>query len=750
MGWSASNIDGSWVYSELVVLNSSGNVSEVRSNFRVIKITYSNDTGNTVDIKSFTCQLGSGDTDGDPIYSGGKRSDGTAISYTVNGGTISVAAVYNGSVISRSTVTRDVACENHGARLPDPESGWFVNIATNTNYSVTFNLTSTVRLSPGGEAVFYVGKYGSSNTILSSRYNDTRHLVTGVVEVYKPPITGSVTITANDQTILYGNSASVSYNVTVTGAPSGYQQSVSGGGSLGTITSQRSGTVSVTITHPDYEGSLTDSDTYVILCKLNAPTTSLSSSTSGFTIGTNITPTVSEGNNPSGCERYHQVSLNSSSTWTNVSVPYTISSGSSVRFRTSLSKVAGYTSSDWGSPSSTVSIYYEPRSMSSNGFTVNYRYTPPNGTETNLPTGDNVAVPTGSVKINWSSFLASKNLGRFNYYRVYIYKEGTTTSPLASQSGSNDPNSSKSQTFTISPDWAGQRIYLKLECLCRWPDSTSGALYGPNTSTGVFTSSSFLVGGYPEVPVVKYPLGTTFSSANKRLRLIFTVSNPPYLSDWDITDVEVEVRGTSTRTYKYSTSPAHFYSKMSNKPDTIPSGTILDFTTPEVDNISSGTTYRIRCSNQYMTGDWTGYYFLNFISLDYMVQNRKLLETDMIKLHQSLVDITRGYTNYNSNLYSEISVMYPPKVEQDKYLVKATGVYLGSSGIIKKLSSLYDLVSVNSVPPSGLGLNFSQIDTITTTQVVDAQSPPFSVSGGYYQPKGNYFNIIINVLKSML
>lgn len=701
----------------------------------VLEIKFTNDGNTPYTLNSFTVQIGTGDTtntDGIVSITGGV--------HRASGGTIT--ASLKGDFSGSAEVTQSVQVESRDGS----SGGYFYDIGGNSRYNITFTVN---KLFSAGESYTAQIYKSSSGGLITTRRYDSQQVSISQTQ-YKPPITGSVTITANDQTILYGNSASVSYNVTVTGAPSGYQQSVSGGGSLGTITSQRSGTVSVTITHPDYEGSLTDSDTYVILCKLNAPTTSLSSSTSGFTIGTNITPTVSEGNNPSGCERYHQVSLNSSSTWTNVSVPYTISSGSSVRFRTSLSKVAGYTSSDWGSPSSTVSIYYEPRSMSSNGFTVNYRYTPPNGTETNLPTGDNVAVPTGSVKINWSSFLASKNLGRFNYYRVYIYKEGTTTSPLASQSGSNDPNSSKSQTFTISPDWAGQRIYLKLECLCRWPDSTSGTLYGPNTSTGVFTSSSFLVGGYPEVPVVKYPLGTTFSSANKRLRLIFTVSNPPYLSDWDITDVEVEVRGTSTRTYKYSTSPAHFYSKMSNKPDTIPSGTILDFTTPEVDNISSGTTYRIRCSNQYMTGDWTGYYSLNFISLDYMVQNRKLLETDMIKLHQSLVDITRGYINYNSNLYSEISVMYPPKVEQDKYLVEATGVYLGSSGIIKKLSSLYDLVSVNSVPPSGLGLNFSQIDSVTTTQVVSAQSPPFSVSGGYYQPKGNYFNIIINVLKSML
>lgn len=723
----------------VVSKGSGGNWGVSSSN--VMNIKFSNNESTTYLLNSFTVRLGVGVG---TLY----NSDGSPVTCSYS----EITATTRGSFVTSATVTQRVSVENAGSSSSD---GYFNDISGNSSYNVTFVLSTPYSMSPGSTAEVNIYKSGPSNGsgtgALTSRKPDGSYLSVNSTQ-YKPPITdiGSVTITADDQTILYGNSASVIYKVTVTGVPAGYQQSVSGGGSLGIITSQRSGTVYVTITHPDYSGELKAEDSYTITCKLNAPTTSLSSSTSGFTIGTNITPTVSEGNNPSGCERYHQVSLNSSSTWTNVSVPYTISSGSSVRFRTSLSKVAGYTSSDWGSPSSTVSIYYEPRSMSSNGFTVNYRYTPPNGTETNLPTGDNVAVPTGSVRINWSSFLASKNLGRFNYYRVYIYKEGTTTSPLASQSGSNDPNSSKSQTFTISPDWAGQRIYLKLECLCRWPDSTSGTLYGPNTSTGVFTSSSFLVGGYPEVPVVKYPLGTTFSSANKRLRLIFTVSNPPYLSDWDITDVEVEVRGTSTRTYKYSTSPAHFYSKMSNKPDTIPSGTILDFTTPEVDNISSGTTYRIRCSNQYMTGDWTGYYSLNFISLDYMVQNRKLLETDMIKLHQSLVDITRGYINYNSNLYSEISVMYPPKVEQDKYLVEATGVYLGSSGIIKKLSSLYDLVSVNSVPPSGLGLNFSQIDSVTTTQVVSAQSPPFSVSGGYYQPKGNYFNIIINVLKSML
>lgn len=700
----------------------------------VLEIKFTNDGNTPYTLNSFTVQIGTGDTtntDGIVSITGGV--------HRASGGTIT--ASLKGDFSGSAEVTQSVQVESRDGS----SGGYFYDIGGNSRYNITFTVN---KLFSAGESYTAQIYKSSSGGLITTRRYDSQQVSISQTQ-YKPPITGSVIINAIDKTVLYGETTSVSYIIMPNHIPPGYQQTITGGGSLGAITGQKTGTVSVTITHPDYTGSLTDSDTYTISCKLNPPTTSLSSSTGGLTVGTSVSPTVSEGNNPSGCTRFYQVSLNNSSTWSSVNVPYPLNSGTSVRFRSWLSK-SGYVSSDPGSASPSVGIYYEPRNMSTNGFSVSYKYTPPGGTETNLPIGDNVAVPTGTVKINWSSFLASKNLGRFNYYKVYVYKEGTTTNPLASQSGSNDPNSSKSQTFTISPDWAGQRIYLKLECLCRWPDSTSGSFYGPNTSTGVFTSSSFLVGGYPEVPVVKYPSSTTFSSANKRLRLVFTVSNPSYLSDWDITDIEVEVKGTSTRTYKYSTSPAHFYSKMTTKPKTVPSGTILDFTTPEVDNVSSGTTYRIRCSNQYMTGEWTTYYSLNYVDLSYMVQNRKLLETDMIKLHQSMISITKGYDDYDSNLHVELSTMYPPKNSQGEYIVKATGTYLGSSGIIKKLNNLYDLVSKDSVPPGGLGLNFNQIDTNSINQVVVARNLPFSVSGGYYQPKGNYFNFIIDVLKNML
>lgn len=733
-----------------VVVSSGIDVSYIQSPPNLTVCTIQNTFNYPIMITGITIRMGVG-TRGSYFYQGDVvHGTGTNFTFTVSGG---------GSSDSKYIST---PVSDNGAGLP---------IYSQTA-DYTFNLT--VRIN-SGESVTFSGIKDVTNTVACfdrSNYPGNAY----VAASYLPVLTGSFSVDGTETTILYDESGNLSstYSSNISSPIVSYTYTLLSGSasiSSSTISNVRSRCqvkVTGTLTKSNYYGSLTATDTFYVECKLNYPTLSTILSTGGLTIGTSvpstgldITPSsepvlINYNNNPEECTAQYQVSVDEGE-WSTISTPYTITEGEVIKFRANLSKT-DYITSEYSENTEDINIYYEPRLMESNGFNYNFKYIEVGTTdEVELPifANDGVVVPTSTLVVNWGSFLPSKNLGRFNRYAVLMLVDTSTGEELYN-SGilvNNPSTNNHKHTFNVNPVWAGKTCVIKLECTCKWPDSTEGSLYGP-ADTAIFVSRDFFIGGFPKVPEVKYPSITGFYSSNNRLRLIFKVTNPDYFLFEQITNVSVEIsrQGYHTSVYTYKNNREMFWS-INPVPSTDPldNGTLLDFTVPEEYVLDTNTKFRINCSNRYLTSDWTDYYTLTMLPLEMMVNNRKLLRSDLIDVKDSPVKVLLGYTNYPSGVSSYVDVL-PEQTPQGDYKVQ-NNLYITNTGVINRLHNLYKEVSKDSLPPKEFRLNLNNIDIITKNDLtyVDAETEfIYSTEVGSFIPIGNYFNFIIYIMKNML
>lgn len=702
----------------------------------ILQIKVTNNEGAPVKLKSLTCQLGIGVGS---LYGTGGYVTGAS-------GTGTAKLAWSGGSVT-ATVSKTVSVASAGT---SSSYGYFNNIGGNSGYNVTFTFSGDgISISNGSSVTFNVTNASSaSNRIITAR-KDTSQSVTGVIA---KPITGSITnVKVTDQTILYGGSGTLNCTYSTTAPSAGRHVSITyqlssgsatvSGDKISNVTAACTVKATVTITCDGYTGSLTGTGSGTINCKLNAPTCSLDvPSTGGFTIGNEVTPTADKGNNPFSMTTHWQVQIDSGSFQT-ADVPYETVSGNSIRFRAYFSK-DGYVASEWSNGTDSAKIYYEPRDMASQDFKYYFEYQEPDSSSYSEISSEDIIAPGGSLRIRWESFLTKYNLGNFNYVRIRII-DTSNEEVLKELKNTNNPSAYKNLTTDILTEWASKTVKIELACTY----SSDGSSYKTPQSTATFTSVAVFVGGLPEVPEIIYPSSTEFFTANSRVRLIFKVKNQ--IPSEVITDISVEIRtSSSVRTKTYLSNQDLFFSGTTNKPQEIPSGTIVDFTVPADIHADTGTSFRIMCKTRLLESDWTEKYTMTRLLDSYVEEGSFLKKTDLLKIGQELQQILDEY----SNILSMADIWKLPQ-ELDGYYLVEQDPYTDTSGVIKRLESLYKTVTsspYNSVPPNTIDiLSFDKINTTSRNEVVNAKDPPYQGTV-YYTPIGNYFNYIIYVMKNML
>ena len=307
------------------------------------------------------------------------------------------------------------------------------------------------------------------------------------------------------------------YSYSVSG---GYGSAISSGSSTANPTISVQGLTSVYGTYyvlntndtsnpQDYVPS-EESDALVIYCKFNKPTINFRpSSTGGFTIDNVLTMNY-EGTQSSGTEfspylanpstispdsslfnmRYYIGTSTDNGDYVSNGSTITVSEGMYLRGY-ALSAYPGFVSSDY-SEGLLLPVYTYPRnmdSMLSGEWTPSFTFVSPEG-ETPLPTsGSSISIPasSGYVRIDFSGFLPTYNLGKFNYYRTSVLYDGEELVGTSS-TGPNDPTSSNSLTVELPVPYYG--IYMQVKLQCGYIDSNNNVSYATDGSNE-FTTVEF-------------------------------------------------------------------------------------------------------------------------------------------------------------------------------------------------------------------------------------------------------------------
>lgn len=714
-------------------------------------LTYTNDTGKSIVVKSISVYLGTGSatfTDGDTVPGNGSPFEAK----------LSINGVYSDAV----TVSNKVGRSGNDPYYPTRSDCILHTFDFSSRVEVSSSSTITVKIKRTGGSgncicydrdrgrtavILYSGKPPAPSAPSSSNLNILSE------KLYTP------TVSLKDIVTSWSGATGCQYQALMysSGEGSGWNYYSDGSWVDASLYSKIQFRLYNKTTNNDYETPSSDlsySGSKTCTIKLNAPRTSYTaSSTGGYTIGESVTVTSSSSTNPSSLSYTIGYSTNSgtsqSGTYGGNSVSHTLTNNTT-KFRSKVSKT-GYADSDYSSWTSAVPVYYEPRNMTSNGFTHSFKS---DGSDI---TSSTVAIPGKTLVVSWSSFLTSKNLGRFN--QVVIKVLDSSGNILLSVKDSNTPSTSGSSSIEVVPEWGGKTCKLRLECLCLY-DSVE---YGPQ-ETAVFESEEFLVGGFPEISMI-YPSTSEFYSCNNHVRLIFDVINPSYFSDRKINNVTVRVVTQSgVIDYNYNTqSKKYFMSTVSEKPEEIDSGTRVDFTLPETSEELNGVTLKVRCSNEFLNSEWCDV-TLNYIdtarglsssghidSSGYVSPGRPLLESDMICIHDWTRDVLKGYSNFKSSAWKDADDNLPDQDSDGNYLVQKRPYY-NRAGVIYLLKSVYDLVKVYSIPPESYRIDLDKIDIYNLDpELVQSSKPPFQESdNGKFTPTGNYFNYILYILKNML
>lgn len=453
-----------------------------------------------------------------------------------------------------------------------------------------------------------------------------------------------------------------------------------------------------------------------IPAKLPAP--SVSVSPSPVTVEQSVSLTCTSEDFPSATPEFQYSRGSSLATCTS---PFKImNSGYKFRVRISMS---GYVTSDWSSWSSEVVVYFEPRDMSSKGFSPTF----------SIDSSETPFVVSGTeVTVSWGEFRPALNLGRFNYYVLDLvcFDGFSDWNVVETVKGTNSPldTSVTSGSIILDEDKTlGQKCKLRLSC--QYIDS-SGNLYGPQESAQFF-SKEYYISGYPAQPETLYPSGQNFTSCNLKPRIIFKVSNPSYLEDTNIYDVRVSISSNSgTAEYTLSSNPEYFCTK--DGPASLPlsSGSVLVFT-PE--SSEEQRTFRIYSTNAYLENKRPTVVVCSYDSLPYAKKGEVLRKTQ--KDH--LVDRVKGTLKD----YEKILTISLPEQENagPDYVVKSLFVSL-----IEVLRQTYETVVSQYAPRPENEIDLGEVNTTADKPPVIADRSNFVVT------LGNYFNDVLYVLKSML
>lgn len=380
---------------------------------------------------------------------------------------------------------------------------------------------------------------------------------------------------------------------------------------------------------------------------------------------------------------------------------------------------SGYVSSDVSSASNSVDVYFEPRSMSLNGFKVQF-------------SPESLVIPGANVYSTWNDFKPSLNLGRFNYYVLQLLSKNSSESWEVSISvdGTNTPTSTSvtSKSISVTTSLAGKTCKLRLSCYYK----SGNSIEGPQ-KTSVFDSNEFLVAGYPDPPEYMYPGVRDFTTCNLTPRIIFKVSNPDYLDDKDIYDIRIVVRsGSDSKTYTFKNHSNRFFDKNGViSTSKVPNGTFVSFT---LDSSSSDRTIQVYCTNAYLECKDPSVCISTYSEINYPVKGSVLSNKGHREvLYTRVREVINGYKKVNGNkgLDAVESTTYPPVIKS--FCIP----------ILNLLKSSHEAVLQYS-PSRDSDINIGGIDTSTEHPPVVTDTEEFGIT------LGNFFSDIYYILKNML
>lgn len=743
----------------------------------VLDITVENNEGKDIYLESLTCQLASGL--GSVYY---PRDN----AYVNGGGGVCTATLSWSGGSTTATVSQSIGVESSG----NPSSGYYYNCGGSSDYNVTFNF-SGILITNGSSMTFSIDNHESdSGHVLTSR-NATNQVVTGTFrgrDIYGEII--NVSISAANSTVRYNESTTLSSSGSLSGTPSGTQLSTSyeiisgsatlSGENLNFVKSQVKVRVTKTATCSGYSGSLTATAETTVNCKLNTP---IIQGQSFISIGNTVNFTTSSTvENPSGVTLNWSASTTDLQSYKEITMPYAVTEStnpgstiSRIGFRLYLTK-QGYVESDTSGNFSTV--LYEPRDMSSGTggeFNPSFSYQSASGDAYQIDQNFKEVVivkqglETSKIYISLQRFSPELNLGRFNYYRV-SFIDVNSSSALYSREASWSPN----QIGIISIDLGktgtsliGKTVKVKLECLCRWPESSTN-IYGPKSSAIFETPVSFLVGGLPLTPEMIYPYGD-LSTCNIRPRILFKVGNPDYLDDEPITDIFVtNVRlFNSTTSYSYRNNPSDFAVVRggADSSGNILNNSVVAYYFPEGYQ-TSNSAVKVFCKNRYGESKTAATFNVNRLDdpiapLSGEILNQLTLSTFKKKLILHPLSGPQDWLDSYRTILEDAGLLSSNFWEDpdDDYTWQVSPM---TGYTIPRLKDLYDYIVDNYGYHRNLSTGsyrdfFDFIDVGETTSIITAKlfnpppsNKPFDVEGNYFSPKGNYFTFAYYALKYLM
>lgn len=378
----------------------------------------------------------------------------------------------------------------------------------------------------------------------------------------------------------------------------------------------------------------------------------------------------------------------------------------------------GYVSSDLSDASSPVVVYFEPRSMSSNGFKVTFNTS-------------SLVTPGTSLFSSWNDFKPLLNLGRFNHYVLELLSSRDGSWVLEeSVSGGNIPTSTSVDSYAIEvgPDLAGLSCKLRLSCYYKSGDS----VVGPQT-TAQFESDEFIVGGYPLQPEFIYPGVRDFKTCNLTPRLIFKVSNPDNLPDTNIYDIRVVVKTNSGDViYTFKDNSDMFFDKNGSiVVDVIPNETFVVFKLPSSSDIR---TVQVYCKNAYLEVLSPSVVVCTYVTSSYPAKGTILSNKNhREEIYSKVREVVEGYRKINGDkgLVSLESSNYPPVVKS--FCIP----------ILNLLKTTHDAI-LQYAPRQAADIRIEGIDTSTEQPFVVTNTESFGTT------LGNFFSDIYYILKNML
>jgi len=397
-----------------------------------------------------------------------------------------------------------------------------------------------------------------------------------------------------------------------------------------------------------------DSDGFTVISEtpeVTLATPSISLSPSGaISVGESSVVTVTLSNNnekASGTLTYNSSTVNipysstsgSKSTYTfnsaNYASYYTVGSDITATFTAKASRAsdASYIYKDSSSTSTSLTVRYVPRNMTTNGFTYAFKI---NGSAI---TNNQDATASSLINVSWSAFALNKHLGNFNWCEIILYDVTSGSNVATLYNSSNDPSKSVSKDFYMSNVTPGNTYKLIMRCTYAY----NGNKMTPH-STAIFNSNQFKVLADIVAPTLLAPANNTdtFTYCNKTPRIVFKNNTPAV--NIRISFEYIDSAGvTQTQNYNNSSSPSMFVKSNGLNPNSIIAFRVPDVYSSSRDKYIYRVVLRIYLTSS-LYQDYTMASKVGLTAPFTLTQDEKILYQDYTTIARMVSNVSSYYS----------------------------------------------------------------------------------------------------------